>query len=133
MRLRPPRSTRTDTLFPYNTLFRSGALTTFDMEGDGWPRFRALPSQATDFRQEKRESGVTRLPLFELCSRARGKDRSGSSLDGRPWKIVLYSAASAMASTDTYLRPSLPSWNRTWPSAVAKSVWSLPMPTLTPG
>src|SRR3546814_17513788 len=25
---RPPRSTRTDTLFPYTTLFRSGALTT---------------------------------------------------------------------------------------------------------
>src|SRR3546814_15310566 len=24
MRLRPPRSTRTDTLFPYTTLFRSG-------------------------------------------------------------------------------------------------------------
>src|SRR3546814_10675631 len=59
------------------------------MEGDGWPRFRARPSQATDFRQEKRESGVTRLPLFELCSRWCGKDRSGSSLGGRPWKIVL--------------------------------------------
>src|SRR3546814_21094097 len=27
MRRRPPRSTRTDTLFPYTTLFRSGALT----------------------------------------------------------------------------------------------------------
>src|SRR3546814_5715822 len=26
MRRRPPRSTRTDTLFPYTTLFRSGAL-----------------------------------------------------------------------------------------------------------
>src|SRR3546814_12743830 len=26
MRLRPPRSTRTDTLFPYTTLFRSAAL-----------------------------------------------------------------------------------------------------------
>src|SRR3546814_3821522 len=26
---RPPRSTRTDTLFPYTTLFRSGAATTF--------------------------------------------------------------------------------------------------------
>src|SRR3546814_16528698 len=27
---RPPRSTRTDTLFPYTTLFRSQKLTTFD-------------------------------------------------------------------------------------------------------
>src|SRR3546814_3081211 len=30
---RPPRSTRTDTLFPYTTLFRSGQTTVFD------PRF----------------------------------------------------------------------------------------------
>ena len=44
-----------------------------------------------------------------------------------------YSAACATASTDTYLRPSLPAWNRTRPSAVANRVWSLPMPTLTPG
>src|SRR3546814_20314512 len=29
MRPRPPRSTRTDTLFPYTTLFRSAALTAF--------------------------------------------------------------------------------------------------------
>src|SRR3546814_19312896 len=92
------------------------------MEGDGWPRFRARPSQATDLRQEKRESGVTRLPLFELCSRWRGKDRSGSSHGGRPWKIALYTAVSAMASTDTYLRLSLPSWHRTWPSGVANDV-----------
>src|SRR3546814_6048956 len=50
-----------------------------------------------------------------------------------PWWTTLedrpYSAASAIMSTETYLRPSLPSWNRTWPSAVANSVWSLPMPT----
>src|SRR3546814_6900418 len=32
MILRPPRSTRTDTLFPYTTLFRSRALT------DAWSR-----------------------------------------------------------------------------------------------
>src|SRR3546814_1850728 len=31
---RPPRSTRTDTLFPYTTLFRSGT-------GQGWPRLTA--------------------------------------------------------------------------------------------
>src|SRR3546814_5711955 len=31
MILRPPRSTRTDTLFPYTTLFRSAALSQFTM------------------------------------------------------------------------------------------------------
>src|SRR3546814_18359407 len=28
---RPPRSTRTDTLFPYTTLFRSGGIAAFDL------------------------------------------------------------------------------------------------------
>src|SRR3546814_7119325 len=32
---RPPRSTRTDTLFPYTTLFRS-AVGVFEAAGDGW-------------------------------------------------------------------------------------------------
>src|SRR3546814_14612719 len=33
MILRPPGSTRTDTLFPYTTLFRSGALTVINTVG----------------------------------------------------------------------------------------------------
>src|SRR3546814_4039258 len=33
MRRRPPRSTRTDTLFPYTTLFRSSDLENMDMRG----------------------------------------------------------------------------------------------------
>src|SRR3546814_14047477 len=32
---RPPRSTRTDTLFPYTTLFRSGRAATGGVEGGG--------------------------------------------------------------------------------------------------
>src|SRR3546814_3934323 len=37
MILRPPRSTRTDTLFPYTTLFRSAALTTLvNHWGEEW-------------------------------------------------------------------------------------------------
>src|SRR5690348_13217259 len=35
--------------------------------------------------------------------------------------------------TCTYLRPSLPSRNATQPSVRAKSVWSFPRPTLSPG
>src|SRR3546814_7384027 len=37
---RPPRSTRTDTLFPYTTLFRSTDLVI-------WPALRAFPPMAT--------------------------------------------------------------------------------------
>src|SRR3546814_5883060 len=36
MRRRPPRSTRTDTLFPYTTLFRS----LMDVELNGWKEYR---------------------------------------------------------------------------------------------
>src|SRR3546814_12272937 len=43
---RPPRSTRTDTLFPYTTLFRSGppenSTTTIDVDGKKWPAFALL-------------------------------------------------------------------------------------------
>src|SRR3546814_10276258 len=42
---RPPRSTRTDTLFPYTTLFRSGARAPVPPDGPGdheRPRFRGL-------------------------------------------------------------------------------------------
>src|SRR3546814_20627381 len=46
---RPPRSTRTDTLFPYTTLFRSGGLRTapvFDLERYAPAVFGALEHQA---------------------------------------------------------------------------------------
>src|SRR3546814_14364336 len=35
MRRRPPRSTRTDTLFPYSTLFRSGYTAALDVVEEG--------------------------------------------------------------------------------------------------
>src|SRR3546814_9215888 len=74
--------------------------------------------------QEKRETGATRLPLFEPGFRLGRKGRLRVVPGGRPEAGVPYSAASAIIeSTDTYLRPSLPSWNRTRPSAVANSVW----------
>src|SRR3546814_5057625 len=34
---RPPRSTRTDTLFPYTTRFRSAQFNAFIADEDGWP------------------------------------------------------------------------------------------------
>src|SRR3546814_20634011 len=43
MILRPPRSTRTDTLFPYTTLFRSGLHPAVAREGVEPGRFRVEP------------------------------------------------------------------------------------------
>src|SRR3546814_2552971 len=44
MTRRPPRSTRTDTLFPYTTLFRSSLATAWRLVGDGQTRCPALTS-----------------------------------------------------------------------------------------
>src|SRR3546814_12074782 len=42
---RPPRSTRTDTLFPYTTLFRSGLSRRPDLSGRGFINYRDLAVQ----------------------------------------------------------------------------------------
>src|SRR3546814_20050187 len=61
MRRRPPRSTRTDTLFPYTTLFRSEnvrihladddtVITEFDLLGTNTGEFLGLPPTGRSFR-----------------------------------------------------------------------------------
>src|SRR3546814_6178369 len=45
MRRRPPRSTRTDTLFPYTTLFRSNT------DGEAWPSLRSIAGRASCSRR----------------------------------------------------------------------------------
>src|SRR3546814_987725 len=70
---RPPRSTRTDTLFPYTTLFRSSLAVTFalgpiiDLQrvqggavfvGPGWQHWRALQ---VDYRSEEHTSELQSL------------------------------------------------------------------------
>src|SRR3546814_4714915 len=44
---RPPRSTRTDTLFPYTTLFRSDGLVTTKRRADAADRSCTPPTSAT--------------------------------------------------------------------------------------
>src|SRR3546814_20032840 len=59
MRLRPPRSTRTDTLFPSTTLFRS---------------FEAL-----DLREDALANGVAEIDRFTLITRDGERISGGSS------------------------------------------------------
>src|SRR3546814_1652064 len=61
MRRRPPRSTRTDTLFPYTTLFRSAAakmVRRYDGKGAGRGAYRAAkrrdPASGAGFGEEFR-------------------------------------------------------------------------------
>src|SRR3546814_11384421 len=69
---RPPRSTRTDTLFPYTTLFRSPPLS------PGKPRYRSL------INVEQRRDGALRVagckPLWRLGLMVRGEGRTSAAL-----------------------------------------------------
>src|SRR3546814_13740522 len=74
---RPPRSTRTDTLFPYTTLFRAGRVTASRS-------FR----EARGRRRGGGEGGCRRSSGHELCQNARikamllGKDADGAGFGG---------------------------------------------------
>src|SRR3546814_10522501 len=57
---RPPRSTRTDTLFPYTTLFRSPAIPTYheqDAAGDRWKVIQVVE----DLKAEAKAAGIWNL------------------------------------------------------------------------
>src|SRR3546814_3359647 len=56
---RPPRSTRTDTLFPYTTLFRSRARQT--LSSDGLSPARRHARNAGGARDDRRENGRAAL------------------------------------------------------------------------
>src|SRR3546814_4568757 len=72
---RPPRSTRTDTLFPYTTLFRSRHLAPPPRreDRDGLPRLWPAGQRADQRRQYRIDAGReevrsrTRLPPRDLC------------------------------------------------------------------
>src|SRR3546814_2274832 len=59
MRRRPPRSTRTDTLFPYTTLFRS-AKAAHRLAGRNHPRHRAVGVLLDDVEQHRARAQVIR-------------------------------------------------------------------------
>src|SRR3546814_4285275 len=70
---RPPRSTRTDTLFPYTTLFRSFlGLDVADTESPGMRGLEALietihPDDAAEFRDSLGRCLITGEPFSMSC------------------------------------------------------------------
>src|SRR3546814_9358672 len=79
---RPPRSTRTDTLFPYTTLFRSAA-----------GRFlgavvRAVPDDGAAFRSRRRAAGAA-----DAAGQARYR---GGARTGRPFRHPQHPDAGAV-------------------------------------
>src|SRR3546814_17188170 len=80
---RPPRSTRTDTLFPYTTLFRSLAAQAFRLRP---ARHRPPPAAARlppDYRAMRRRS---RNPVLRTNRSRRARHPAPPSpLDNSPW------------------------------------------------
>src|SRR3546814_1852249 len=105
MHLRPPRSTRTDTLFPYTTLFRSTAAARMDLhdrktevEPTRPAKTAAKPGTAPDMSAAARaESGLSARPApaqkkgaASAKMAADGKDRIVAVHAGRnkrPWNL----------------------------------------------
>src|SRR3546814_9732742 len=84
MILRPPRSTRTDTLFPYTTLFRSRMITPdtyVDAVAAAARRPNVRPEQVAEvyaaYEVRKQRGGLVDFDdLLALCARALEEDRS---------------------------------------------------------
>src|SRR3546814_6201539 len=70
---RPPRSTRTDTLFPYTTLFRSSSFT--------WLPFHSISCPANNaFRRSEEHTSelqsLMRISYAVFCLKKKNKDRT---------------------------------------------------------
>src|SRR3546814_7968933 len=86
---RPPRSTRTDTLFPYTTLFRS------DEAAEALAATVAEAGGFAPYIEARHELKVRRLPLEVMAGSIRRLDRHGravllsEALDGAGQKFQL--------------------------------------------
>src|SRR3546814_9074096 len=76
---RPPRSTRTDTLFPYTTLFRSASVTLW---ATGSTRVTRLPSSRSTLRSDQKFSGRIRIRSYDFSPAIYSLERGGRSLGG---------------------------------------------------
>src|SRR3546814_15406773 len=78
MRRRPPRSTRTDTLFPYTTLFRSKVRQKLGLSGEG-----ADDSELIDSLFDELETHSVDFTSFfrALAMLLRGEDRKSTRLN----------------------------------------------------
>src|SRR3546814_9680479 len=85
---RPPRSTRTDTLFPYTTLFRSSVkLFTPPLKGRGLRRQnlrkRALPAGEARFKSEEHTSelqSLMRISYAVFCLKKKKETTNTSTI-----------------------------------------------------
>src|SRR3546814_20508253 len=86
---RPPRSTRTDTLFPYTTLFRSRALNESTYEWRDNPALHALTWALGRWENGKRTVGigapVANTRVSDFVAAANIPDADGWTMGGIEW------------------------------------------------
>src|SRR3546814_20061946 len=105
MILRPPRSTRTDTLFPYTTLFRSSSCLWSGLDLPA-PSANAVPC----------DKGLTAAGGREPCA-FRKRARASTSSRRRPSR-----------TTARPIPPAPPRWwTSTWPAASKEGPFSAPL------
>src|SRR3546814_8402459 len=95
---RPPRSTRTDTLFPYTTLFRSNR--DFDSEIAIFEQFAAIRALGVFFAFALGVALTFCMFVFAFGSAAAGSERDGKEqrrCSGGKWKLLhgIFSARGA--------------------------------------
>src|SRR3546814_17914969 len=88
---RPPRSTRTDTLFPYTTLFRSG----HDRQAGGYHRLAGNPCHRV-LGEDRVEDGVGDL-VGHLVGMALGHGLRGEGPLAGHGLLLVFETASRMA------------------------------------
>src|SRR3546814_9978090 len=72
---RPPGSTRTDTLFPYTTLFRSYVLSGYHYESSGWI-YQEEPLDVSQYKLGNMINIATSIPRYDQTNPAEAQTRS---------------------------------------------------------
>src|SRR3546814_9444861 len=90
---RPPRSTRTDTLFPYTTLFRSDATEGGDEQGRhrGLGRHRHRHGGGEPARSEEHTSelqSLMRISYAVFCLKKKTMNNARHQIPCRPTKVI---------------------------------------------
>src|SRR6056297_1843853 len=86
MTRRPPRSTRTDTLFPYTTLFRSCPARTASSPGPGGRPGALLPGASRSEEHTSELQSLRRISYAVFCLKKKKKKKQKQRKKGRRQK-----------------------------------------------
>src|SRR3546814_424314 len=103
MRRRPPRSTRTDTLFPYTTLFRSGVILVTINYRLGALGYFAHPALSA---AKPRREALANYGLMDQMAALRWVQKNIAAFGGDPGKVTLFGESAGAIGVTTILAHS---------------------------